>query len=655
MRPTTLLSTLLLAAPAAAQGTHFTDVTTAYGVEFQHFDGAFAYAMGGGCAWLDLENDGDEDLFAAGSDARHALFRNDGGAFTNVWPGSGLTLSSLGSTIGVAAGDWNGDGFTDLFLTTTGPNQLFRNQGDGTFVDEAGLAGMNEYGWSTSASWADFDLDGDLDLYVGNYVKGLSFPYHYGEANYFYENRSTPGSPVFVEQAAALGIDDAGVFGPTVPGYPYVAPTGAPTAGCTLSVCTLDEDEDGDPDLMVGNDFGQWVLPDRFYRNDIDQGGGLAFTDISPQTNFDQWGHYNMGIVAADYDHDGDWDLYKSNLGDNLLLRNDGGAYSEVAAAADVLEGLNDQGDLLLSSWGTSFNDLNNDGWEDLLVINGLIPAAMFIMNEDRAENHVLLNDQDGTFTRVDPVQSGMNDPGAGRGVGVVDIDSDGFLDWYVMNNGATGASQPGDVCRLYRNEGTLAVPGQASWLELDLVGRFGNTEGLGANLTATDGQTTWKRQVLGDPVFLSGSTRMVHFGLGAATQVDLTIDWSLGGRQELVGVPAGFRFEVIEPAVVVDTIDSPVWTGAAYVLTAHVRNADGVAPHDAEVVFNLHLGQAGPLALSIPLQVSLAPGEARQVDLVLPASASLQAALSGLILDQRVYVGAAQALDSRRQVVPIP
>ena len=214
MRTSTLLAAGLLTGPALAQGPHFTDQSVPRGLEFQHFDSAFAYAMGGGAGWLDLENDGDEDLFAAGSDARHALFKNNGsGQFTDVWVGSGLTLSQLGGTIGVAIADYSGDGFSDIFVTTTGPNQLFRNQGNGTFVNEAMSAGMVEWGWSTSASWADFDLDGDLDLYVGNYVKGLSFPYHYGEANYYYENTSSGGTTTFVEQAAALGIDDSGVFG----------------------------------------------------------------------------------------------------------------------------------------------------------------------------------------------------------------------------------------------------------------------------------------------------------------------------------------------------------------------------------------------------------------------------------------------------------
>lgn len=652
--PLSSLAALCLVSPGLAQGPHFTDTSTILGVSFHHFDTAFGYAMGGGVAWLDLENDGDEDLFTAGSDARHGMFRNDGGTFTDINGSSGLAVSTMGSTIGVAAADYDSDGFVDLLLTNTGPNQLYRNQGNGSFVDLAPSAGLIESAWSASASWADFDLDGDLDLYIGNYVQVLNFPYHIGEPNHFYVNQGTQAATQFVEQAAALGIDDVGVFGPSLPGFPFVAPTGQPTAGCTLSVCTLDWDEDGDPDLMIGNDFGEWVLPNALFQNDVDLGAGLAFSDISQVTAFDTLPHYNMGILPADYDHDGDWDLYLSNLGDNRLMRNDNGVFVDVAAAAGALEGLNDPGTFLLSSWGTSFGDLDNDGWEDLLVVNGLIPAATFILNEKRAENHILLNQQDGTFARVDPVQSGMNDAGAGRGVGVTDLDSDGLLDFYLMNNGSGATWQPGDLCRYFRNEGTLSTPGAAGWLELDLVGRFGNTQGIGARLTATDGQTTWKRQVLGDPVFVSASSRMVHFGLGAASLVDVAIDWPLGGHQELVGAPPGIRFEVIEPAVLVTSIDAPVWTGSSFVLSAHLENT-GNQTEPTNLRFNLHLGAGGPLALSLPIQVSLLAGEVRQVDLVLPVDAGLHAALVGLTLDERVYVGAAGALDSRRLVVPIP
>jgi enediyne biosynthesis protein E4 len=664
MSSKSLSKAALLAAPLtlvslASGQTAYSEATDIIGAGFAHFDGAFAYAMGGGAAWFDMDLDGDEDLFTLGSSARHGMFENNGGVFTDIVQFTGLAPTSQGSTIGVAGADYNNDGLADLMLCNTGPNQLYRNNGDKTFTDVAQATGIVGSAWSSCASWADFDLDGDLDIYFGNYVQVLNFPYHFGDANTLFINTATASAPMFVDQAAALGVDNSGVFGPSIPGFPYIAPTGQATAGCTLSICTLDEDEDGDPDLLVGNDFGEWVLPNAFYRNDLDLGAGLAFTDISASTGFDADGHYNMGINPADYDHDGDWDFYMSNLGENKLFRNDAGVYSGVAAAAGVLDGVHPVTGDLISSWGTSFGDMNNDGWEDLVVVNGWIPAALFITNEKRAVNHLFLNNQDGTFSQVSEAASGMDDEMVGRGIAVTDLDKDGFLDHYVMNNGATSVALPGDRCRYYKNEGTLATLGAANWLELHLVGRFGNISALGARIDLTAGGTTWKRQVLGDPVFASSSSRTAHFGMGAEKIAELvTIDWSRGTHQELVGIPAGNFFEVLEPAVVVDSIDAPVWVGGAgggtFVLRAHLRNQDTV-PQTTDIAFNLHLGHDGPLVLSIPMQVTLQPGELRDVDLVLPATAAEHTVLQGLTIDERVYVGAAGGFDSRQVVVPIP
>jgi enediyne biosynthesis protein E4 len=653
-----LAATFALSSLAHGQ-TAYSEATDVAGVGFVHFDGAFAYSMGGGAAWFDMDLDGDEDLFTLGSASRHGMFQNNGGLFTDIVQSTGLTPTGSGSTVGVAGADFNNDGLTDLLLCNTGPNQLYQNNGNSTFTDVAQGVGMTGAAWSACASWADFDLDGDLDVYVGNYVKALSFPYHIGDPNNLYINTATAAAPLFVDQAVALGVDNAGAFGPSVPGFPYIAPTGQVTAGCTLSVCTLDEDEDGDPDLLVGNDFGQWVLPNAFYRNDVDLGAGLAFSDISSATGFDQSAHYNMGINPADFDHDGDWDFYLSNLGENRLFRNDAGVYTDVAGQAGVLDGVHPVSGDLISSWGTSFGDMNNDGWEDLVVVNGWIPAALFITNEKRAVNHLFLNNHDGTFTPIAEAASGMADDMVGRGIAVTDLEKDGFLDHYVMNNGASSVALTGDRCRFYKNEGTLATPGAANWLELHLVGRFGNISGLGARIDLTAGGTTWKRQVLGDPVFASSSSRTAHFGMGAEKVAELVaIDWSRGTHQELVGIPAGNYFEVIEPSVLVDSIDAPVWSGGTsggtYLMRAHLRNQDSLSL-TTDIIFNLHLGKSGPLVLSIPMQVTLQPGEQRDVDLVLPATAALHAALQGLTIDERVYVGAGSGFDSRQVIVPIP
>ena len=181
MKTTCCSSPLLLALlvlPASGQlGPHFSDASEDYGVLFEHFDGAFAYQMGGGVAWLDMDVDGDEDLLVVSSDGRNALYENKGdGSFENIAQTAGLFLTDVSNAIGVTVADYNQDGLPDIYMTNAGPNYLFRNNGDKTFTDVAPELGLDSDRWSSVSAWADFDRDGDLDLYVGNYVDGLNFP-----------------------------------------------------------------------------------------------------------------------------------------------------------------------------------------------------------------------------------------------------------------------------------------------------------------------------------------------------------------------------------------------------------------------------------------------------------------------------------------------
>ena len=649
----------LVLTPAVAAQDAFVDKSASLGLSFTHDNNPSDMGMGGGSAWFDMDLDGDEDLFTIGSMSNPGLFRNDGAMFTNVAQGAGLDVPFFGATMGVAAGDYNNDGLTDLMLTNRGVNQLYRNNGDYTFTERSVQVGMTADDWSVSASWADFDLDGDLDIYVGNYLKAMSFPYHFGAPNNLLINTATTGAPFFVDQAAVLGVDNVGVFGASVPGYPYISPTGQATAGCTLSVATLDENEDGAPDIQVGNDFGEWVVPDTLYRNTLPQGGVLGFVDVSAQTGFSSAPMYNMGITPGDFDHDGDWDFYKSILGDNRLFRNDGGVYVDVAAQAGVLEGTDPTSGKLITSWGSSFGDVNNDGWEDLVVINGYIPSALFLNNELRAKNSLYLNNQDGTFTEVSDATSGMADEMVGRGMAVADVNRDGFLDHYVMNNGNVTVAALGDHSRYYENTGNLATPGAASWLELRLIGRFGNIAGIGSRLELTANGTTWKRQVLGDPVFESSSSRNVHFGLGATRFAEkLSIDWPSGTHQELHYVPTGQFLELFEPAVLVQGLEAPTWTstllGGNYTYNATVHN-QGKTAKTVNVRFDVHLNKDGPAAKTTLVPVQLRGGETKVVPLVFSVSAADHAALKGKTITERVYVVSGRGIDSRALEVVLP
>lgn len=653
-RQAALLGLLIGATGAAhAQTTKFLEVGESWGIDFNHSDGAFSYAMAGGVAWFDFDNDGDEDLYCTSAQGRASLFRNDGpGQFTDVAVAAGLVQSVFSEDIGVIALDYNADGWQDLYVTSAQSNRMFQNQGDGTFVDVAASLGVDSSRWSACSAAADFERDGDLDLYVGNYVDVLNFPYHFGEPNELYINAGTPQAPNFSDQAPALGVDDTVVFGPSLPEYPqYVSPEGLPTAGCTLSICTLDYDEDGDADLMVGNDFGEFVSVNRQFRNDLDLGAGLAFTSVEEATNFDERPHYNMGIVGADYDHDGDWDFYFSNLGDNLLLRDDGGTYSDQTFSAGPVEGQS-KVDLsaLLSSWGIVFEDLDNDTWADLYVVNGLIPAATFIYNDFRAKNGLHINNGDGTFNEIAYDESGADDEGAGRGVAVHDVDRDGWLDFYVMNNGAAGVAVPDDRSRMYINQMVLENP-ERDFLQVRLRARDqGNWQAFGSRVELESDGLVQKRQVLCDPVFLSSSSREVHFGLGVDPIVErLDIQWASGTFQRLVSIPSRLQVELLEPVSTIESMGRPVYDAqaAALPVSATLRNSDS-QDQLSGVLFQFYASATGNLVTQVIGAAVVPAGQTAEVTAQVPLDAATFAAFQGVGLELRAYAVAADAFDSR-------
>ncbi len=558
------------AGPTFERESLFVDDAGASGVRFRHMEGSATFGIGGGAAWIDHDGDGDGDLFCVDSAGRHVLFENDGGSFTNVTAGSGLP-SPLPIGMGVSVADFDQDGRADLYITNRGPNRLLHNQGDGTFVDVGGLVGVADASWSVSASWADFDLDGDLDLYVGNYIQGISFPYHIGAPNRLYLSSTNSPLPSFLDEALALGVDDSGVFEPlhdpslAILVNGVLPPVGNPTAGCTLSVSTLDADEDGDADLFVGNDFGDWVRSDRHWRNDVVRSGSLAFTDVSATSGFGER-IYNMGVNPADFDADGDWDFYLSNLGENSLLRQDEGVFTDRAFELGPLERADETSGLLLTTWGTSWLDADNDGWLDLFVANGYIPAAPFIATEPASSDHLWRNRANGTFQRVAQGLSGVADRAASRGVVSGDFDGDGRVDLFVVDSGLFGPTSLSTIL-WNRSESGGSVT-------LTLTGVRSNREGIGARAEAVVGTHRMKRQVLADPVYASSSSRALHFGLGAAAALDqLVIDWPAGTRQTLFALPAGTHAQVIEPDVVVTGIRPPTFAEQRWVVDVRLTN----------------------------------------------------------------------------------
>ena len=379
-------------------------------------------AKGGGTAALDFDRDGDQDLYwVNGKGGGHALFRNDGPAgFVDV--GEAFGAAGLGWGMGATSADFDNDGDQDLYATQLRENLLFRNDGD-RFVDVAAAAGVATPHWSTGAAWADYDRDGDLDLYVASYAVFDSTEVERLGAQW-------KGVEVFVGPRGLMGAAD--VFyrndGDDFVDITAWALLNHPSPGYGLGVLFADADADGWPDLFVANDSS----PNFFYRN---RGDG-RFTDRSlpARLAYGRGGQIqaSMGIAWGDYDKDGHPDLLATHFADeyNTLYRNEGdGTFADVSAEAAL-----GPAGWAHVGFGAGFFDYDHDGDLDLLVVNGHVYPQI-----DRAgsgsgyaqPNHLFANVGDGTFTQV---ALGSEVPRVSRGANVLDFDNDGDLDVFVAN-----------------------------------------------------------------------------------------------------------------------------------------------------------------------------------------------------------------------------
>ena len=512
---------------------HFEDITRSAGIRFVHNNGAFGKkwlpeTMGSGVAFIDYDNDGWQDiLFVNGADfpghiRKHttlALYHNNhDGTFSDVTQHAGLAVEMDG--MGVAVGDYDNDGYDDLFITALGQSRLFHNNGNGTFTDvtkQAGLAGIQEF--STSAAWVDYDRDGHLDLIVANYVQWSPDTDIYcsldGKAKSYCTPEAYKGTSVRLWHNRGDGIFEdatqkAGLFD---------------SASKSLGVAILDANQDGWPDILISND----TQPNKLYINNGD--GTFTEKGIAAGIAYNEDGvaRAGMGVDAADYDRSGYPSVIITNFANQMLSlyhneRN--GLFVDEAPNSEI-----GRASLLTLGFGCFFFDYDLDGWLDVYVANGHIEDAIERVQPRvrfAEPPHLFRNLGNGNFNEV-TASAGREfaAPRVARGAAYGDIHNDGALDIAVTTNGGSAL--------LFRNTGTVHHS-----LRIKLVGSESNRDGIGAVVRVTAGSDTQSQILRSGSSYLSSSELVLTFGLAGHTQADtIEIHWPSGQTDRATNVPA--------------------------------------------------------------------------------------------------------------------
>jgi hypothetical protein len=521
----------------------FQDVTAEAGIDFTHVNGAagrklMPETVGSGLAFFDFDNDNDQDLLIVDSSTwpgapkqaggRPRLYRNAGdGKFTDVSREVGLDFRIYG--MGVAVGDFDNDGDPDVYLTAVGPNKLLRND-NGRFVDITPTAGVQgvplaglklEDKWSSGAAWVDIDNDGDLDLFVCQYVRwspaldpfcgkngvrGYCPPGTFeGARNTLYRN---DGNGRFANVSKAYGLFDCAV-------------------GKSFGISLFDANNDGFVDLAVSNDtWANFLLINENGKYLRDKGveSGIAYAENGRAKA-------GMGIDVADYRNNGTWGMVIGNFAEeglSLFDPMDGmdGMYENQAQNRGLVSP-----SLLSVTFATFFFDYDLDGWQDLLATNGHVDDIVNTYKSNLTFKQLphLFRNENGTKFREATAETGLDFRIVGRGAAYGDIDNDGDLDIGIVDNGGK--------FRLLRNDGG----NQNRWIRIRLQGTRANRDAIGSVVSVRAGGTTQRQIVRSGGSFLSESQRELTFGLGTAEKADaIEVRWPDGTTEKLAGTEAG-------------------------------------------------------------------------------------------------------------------
>jgi hypothetical protein len=541
-------------APCAAKVPHLIDVTAQSGISFHHDASPekkyIVESMSGGVLLIDYDRDGWPDIFFTnapsidmalhGKRAKSALYHNNrDGTFTDVTDKAGVGFPCE-FAMGGAVGDYNNDGWPDIYVTCLGGNVLYRNNGDGTFTDVTKQAGVADGRWSTGAAFGDYDKDGNLDLMVSNYVD-----FHLNDLPQFGSKPTCKFKGLLV-QCGPRGLKGAGdsLFHNNGDGtFTDVSkPMGVsdPSEYYGLGVAWADFDRRGWQDIYIANDS----TPNYLYRNN----NGKSFTDVGLESgaavNGDGAEQGSMGVAVGDYLHTGLPGIFITNFADeyNTLYRNNGHYdFTDVSYQAGVA-----LASVPLVGWGTAFADFDNDGWVDLLAVNGHVyPQIDQLQSGARYRQPKLLymNQHDGTFCDASSLAGpALTEPRSSRGAAFGDLFNNGQID--VVVEDIDGAPM------ILKNQGDPAN----HWISLELASPLKNRLAIGAHVTVVSGgsnaseKMTQTDEVRSGTSYISQNDFRLHFGLGKATVVDsVEIRWPDGRVETLRNLAADKFYSVLE------------------------------------------------------------------------------------------------------------